>query len=82
MLEKPAVAPGNCTIIALAPSSSFDALAGTGNMETLYRLASVKVDLRSYAQAGNVKGSAALQTEFAFRSRMSAPYRREAGCRT
>lgn len=71
-----------CLVAQLPATASFNALTGTGSMATFFRLASVEVNLKAYALAARAKASSELQSEFAFRSRMSAPYRRAAGCRT
>lgn len=69
----------SCSVQDVARNASWDALTGQGDMRTFYRLASIKLDLRSFAQAGASRASSKVTTEYVFRSRMSAPYRRALG---
>ena len=68
-----------CPAVAVPATATFDALSGQGSMQTLNRLASVRVDLRATAMSGRNAATSIVQTEFVFRSRMSAPYRRALG---
>ena len=70
-----------CQVLQLGPTASMNALTGVG-IPTLYRLASVEVNLKAFAQSGRAKSVSKMHTEFTFRSRMSAPYRRAGGCTT
>lgn len=71
-----------CPVATIANTPAIDALSTSTTVaqyQRLNRLASVKVNLAAYGMAGFDRAVAKAGTEYAFRSRLSQPYRRALG---